>query len=159
MDRRTIRDVAATVAAGAGVLLLADLSLGWHEVKVATAGIVDISATSSGWSGLGLVAGLLTIGMLVYMIRPLRHKGSIDIVQAAVAAVLGLAVFGFATAAALTGSASIKAPEAAVEIGATMWPAYVAIALGAVVAGGVVTAFALVMRGVTAPSRVIHTSG
>ena len=157
MDRRTIRDVAAAAAAGAGVLLLADLSLGWHDVKIATAGVVDISATSSGWSGLGLVAGLLVIAMLVYMIRPLRRDGSIDISQAAVAAALGLAVFGFAVAAALTGSASVTAPEAAVEIGATLWPAYVAIGLGAVVAGGAVTAFALVTRGVTAPSPAIHT--
>ena len=67
MDGRTIRDVAAAVAAGAGVLLLADLSLSWYSVSVTAAGITEIEATSSAWAGIGLVAGLLTLAMLVYM--------------------------------------------------------------------------------------------
>ena len=158
MDRKTIRDVAAAVAAGAAVLLLADLSLGWYDVRVATAGVVDISTTSSGWSDLGLVAGLLTIATLVYMIRPVRRDGSVDVAQAGVTAVLGLAVIGFTIAAALTGSAEVTTPTTSVQVGSTLWPAYAGIALAAIVAGGALTAFALVLRGVTAPSRVIRTT-
>lgn len=153
MERRTIRDVAAACAAGTGVLLLADLSLGWRTARVTTAGIVDIQATSSGWAGVGLVAGLVTIAMLVYMIRPLRHTASIDVVQATVTAVLGLAAFGFTTAAAFTGSASVTVPEAAVEIGSRLWPAYAGIGLAAVVAASTLTALVEVVRGVTAPAR------
>jgi len=156
MDGRTIRDVAAAGAAGAGVLLLADLSLGWYSVNVASAGVVNIKATSSGWSNVGLVAGLVTIAMLVYMIRPVRHAGSIDFVQAAITAVLGLAVLGFTSAAALTGSASITAPEAAVQVGSRLWPAYTGIVLGAVVAASTLTALVEVLRGVTAPARAIN---
>lgn len=155
MDGRTIRDVAAAVAAGAAVLLLADLSLGWHSVKVTSAGIVDIEATSSGWTNVGLVAGLVTIALLVYMIRPLRRAGAIDLVQAAVTAVLGLAALGFTIAAALAGSASVSAPEAAVEVGSRLWPAYAGIGIAAVVAAGTLTALAEVLRGVTAPARPI----
>ena len=76
MDRRTIRDVAAAVAAGAGVLLLADLSLGWYEVKVTAGSVVDITANATGWGHAGTVAGLLAIAMLVYMIRlSVRQRG------------------------------------------------------------------------------------
>lgn len=156
MDRRTFRDVAAAVAAGAGVLLLADLSLGWYDVKVTAAGIVDITANATGWGHIGTVAGLLTIAMLVYMIRPMRRDGRVDLTQAAVTAVLGLGIFGFTVAAALTGAASVTTPASTVQVESTLWPAYVGIGLGAIVGGAVVTALVLVMRGATAPSRVIH---
>jgi hypothetical protein len=159
MDTRTLRDVAAAVAAGAGVLLLADLSIGWHEVEVTAGGVVDITATSSGWSGIGLVAGLLTIALLVAMIRPLRGDGSVAAEVAATTAAIGVAILGFTIAAALTGSASVDAPAASVEVGAHLWPAYAGVALAAIVAGGTVTALALVLRGATAPSRATHATG
>ena len=158
MEKTTVRDVAAASAAGAGVLLLADLSLGWHEVTVETAGLVRVSTTSSGWTNLGLVAGLLTIAMLLDMMRPLRRGGFVDLLQAAVTAALGIAVAGFTIAAALTDSASITAPETAVEIGSRLWPAYAGIGIGAFVAAAAVTAFVLVMRGATAPSPAAHTA-
>jgi hypothetical protein len=155
MDGRTIRDVAAAVAAGAGVLLLADLSLSWYSVSVTAAGITEIEATSSAWAGIGLVAGLLTLAMLVYMLRPVRRAGAVDLVQAAVTAALGLGVFGFTVAAALTGSASITTPATSVEVGSRLWPAYVGMGLGAVVAAGVLVALVQVLRGVTAPAQAI----
>ena len=158
MELTTLRDVAAAGAAGAGVLLLADLSLGWHEVRVETSDLVSISTTSSGWTNLGLVAGLLTIAMLLFMIRPLRRTGSVDLLHAAVTAALGVAVAGFTIAAALTGSASITAPDTAVEVGSSLWPAYVGIGIGAFLAAAAVTAFVLVMRGATAPSSAARTA-
>jgi hypothetical protein len=159
MDGRTIRDAAAAVAAGAGVLLLADLSLGWYSVKVASGGVVEIDATANGWTNVGVVAGLVTIAMLVYMIRPMRRPGPIDFVQAVVTAALGLAVFGFTTAAALTASASVSTPGALVEVGSRLWPAYGGIGLCAVVAAGTLVALAELLRGVTAPVRSISPAG
>ena len=156
MDARTIRDTAAGVAAGAGVLLLADLSLGWYSARVAAAGVVTIRSTVSGWTNVGVVAGLVTIAMLVFMIRPARHSGVIDFVQAAVTAALGLAVLGFAIAAAFTSSASITVPAAAIAVGSRLWPSYAGIGLGAVVAVAALTALAEVLRGVTAPARAIQ---
>ena len=156
MDRRTIRDVAAAVAAGVGVLLLADLSLGWYDVMVTAAGIVDITANATGWGHIGTVAGLLTIAMLVYMIRPMRRDGSVNLTQAAVTAVLGVGAFAFTVARALNGAASVNTTTTAVQVHSTLWPAYAGMALGAVMAGAVVTALVLVMRGVTAPSRVVQ---
>jgi len=156
MDKRTIRDVAAAVAAGAGVLLLADLSLGWFGVKVAVAGVVDINATAAGWGQVGTVAGLLVLAMLVTMIRPLRRDGSVTLARAAVTGVLGLGAFGFTIARALNGTASVTTTTTAVRVQSTLWPAYVGIVLGAIVAGGVITALVLVMQGVRSPSSVIH---
>ena len=156
MDRRTIRDVAAAVAAGVGILLLADLSLGWYGVKVAVAGVVNIDVTASGWGQMGTVAGLLTLAMLIYMIRPMRHDGSVSLTQAAVTAVLGLGAFGFTVARALNGAASVNTSTTAVHVHSTLWPAYAGIALGAVIAGAVITALVLVMRGATTPSRVVQ---
>jgi hypothetical protein len=153
MDGRTIRDVVALVAAAAGVLLLADLSLGWYSVTVRVGGVVNVEASSSGWTNIGVVAGLLTIGMLVYMIRPTRHAGRIDLVQAAVTAALGVAVLGFTVAAAFRGTAAITAPATAVEAGSRLWPAYVGIGLSAVVAAATLTALVEVLRGFTTPSR------
>jgi len=156
MDKRTIRDVAAAVAAGVGVLLLADLSLGWYGVKVAVAGVVNIDVNASGWGQLGTVAGLLTIAMLIYMIRPMRHEGAVSLTQAVVTAVLGLGAFGFTVARALNGSASVTTMTTTVQVHSTLWPAYVGIALGAIMAGAVITALVLVMRGATARSTVIN---
>ena len=156
MDKRTIRDVAAAVAAGVGVLLLADLSLGWYGVKVAVAGVVNIDVNASGWGQLGTVAGLLTIAMLIYMIRPMRHEGAVSLTQAVVTAVLGLGAFGFTVARALNGSASVTTMTTTVQVHSTLWPAYVGIALGAIMAGAVITALVLVMRGATARSTVLN---
>jgi hypothetical protein len=155
MDGRSIRDVAAAVGAGAGVLLLADLSLGWYSVTVSVGGVVNVEAASSGWTNIGVVAGLLTIAMLVYMIRPLPRAGRIDLVQAAVTAALGVAVPGFTIAAAFRGTASITAPATAVEVGSRLWPAYAGIGLSAIVAVATLTALVEVLRGFTAPSRGI----
>lgn len=156
MDTRTIRDVAAAVAAGVGILLLADLSLGWYDVKVAVAGVVNISATASGWGQVGTVAGLLTIAMLVYMIRPLRGSGTVTHMQAIVTAVLGLGAFGFTVARALTGTASVTTPATTVQVQSTLWPAYAGIALGTVIAAASITALVLVLRGATTASHVIR---
>jgi len=158
MDKRTIRDVAAAVAAGAAVLLLADLSLGWFTVRVAVAGIVDVDATASGWGSVGTVAGLLGLAMLVAMIGPLRRDGSVTLVRAAVIGVLGLGTFGFSVARALNGTTSVTTQVTAVQVHSTLWPAYVGIVLGAIVAGGAITALVLVMQGARTPSHVVHPS-
>jgi hypothetical protein len=159
MDARSIRDVAAAVAAGAGLLLLADLSLDWYSVSVTAAGITTIKTAASGWTDIGFVAGLLTIAMLLFMIRPTRRSGEVDVVQAAVTGGLALAVLGFTIAAALTGTASITAPATDIQVGSTLWPAYVGIGLAAAVAAGALTAAVEVLRGVTAPSRAIAPQG
>lgn len=156
MNRHTMRDAAAAVAAGAGILLLADLSTGWYTVRVAVAGVIDLEADASGWGGLGTVAGLLTLAMLVSMIRPLRHDGAVTLAQAVATGVLGLGAFGFAVARALTGTASVTTVETAVHVNSTLWPAYCGIALAALMAAGVIAALALVLQGVRASSPLMH---
>jgi len=156
MDRRTTRDVAAAVAAGAAVLLLADLSLGWYSVDVSSAGVAWARTSSSGWTNLGLVAGLSAIAMLIYMIRPIRRPGVIDLAQAAITSGLGFTVLGFTIAAALTGSASVTAPETTIQVGSKLWPSYVGIGLSGIVAMATLTALVEVLRGATAPPQALE---
>ena len=77
---------------------------------------------------MGTVAGLLTLAMLIYMIRPMRHDGSVSLTQAAVTAVLGLGAFGFTVPRALNGAASVNTSTTAVHVHSTLWPAYAGIA-------------------------------
>jgi hypothetical protein len=158
MDTRTMRDLAAVVAAGAGVLLLAALSAGWFAVRVAVAGVVDIDVNASGWGQTGTVAGLLTIAMLISMISPLRHEGAVGFGQALTTALLGIGAFGFTIARALGGEASVTTPASAVQVHATLWPAYAGVALGAVMAGAATIALVLVSRGARAPSPMFRHS-
>lgn len=156
----TVRDVSAALAGGAGVLLLADLALGWYEVKITAGGVTVVSTTSTGWSHFGVIAGLLTLGLVAYMLRPLRGGGELDITQAAVSAMLGLAVLAFTVAAALTASASVAGPAGSIEVGTHLWPAYLGVGLGGVVALGTATALALFLSGATAPPATgRHASG
>jgi hypothetical protein len=156
MSTGTLRDLAAAVAAVAALLLLVDLGLGWYEVNVTAGGVVAVSTTSSGWSDVGLVAGLVTIALLVYMARPLRADASLDVTQAVLTCILGVSAFALTVAAALTGSASVTAPLTAVEVSQRLWPAYVGIGLATVVGLGTFTAFVLYVTGATAPSRHVH---
>jgi hypothetical protein len=156
MDRRTARDIAAVVAAGAGVLLLAALSAGWFAVEVAVAGVIRIDVDASGWGRLGTVAGLLTIAMLIAMIGPLRHEGAVALPRAMTTALLALGAFGFTVARAMSGSATVNTTATAVQAHATLWPAYLGVALGALMACAATTALVLVMRGARDPSPIFR---
>ncbi len=137
------------------MILLADLSLSWYSVSVTAAGITTIKTATSGWTNIGVAAGLVAIALLVFMIRPARHSGAIDFVQGAVTGALGLAVLGFTVAAAFTSTTSITAPATAITAGSRLWPAYAGIGLAAVLVAGTLTALVEVLRGVTAPSPAL----
>ena len=142
------------------MLLLADLALGWYEVKITAGGVTVISTTSTGWSHFGVIAGLLTLGLVGYMLRPLRNEGELDVAQVAISAMLGLAVLAFTVTAALTSAASVSGPAGSIEVGTHLWPAYLGIGLSGVVALGTTTALALFLRGATAPPTTgKHASG
>jgi hypothetical protein len=54
----------------AGVLLLIDMFLKWQDYTASVAGLT-ISASRSGWHGWGIVVGLLTILLLVWIVARL----------------------------------------------------------------------------------------
>lgn len=158
VDRRSMRDVAVALAACAGVLLLADLGLGWHsvvinaEVGVANPVLVTVSAT--GWTNVGLFAGFVTIATLVALARSMRTGVVVDLPQAAVAAALGLACLGFTIGAALAATNFVTVAGSAQEIATRQWPAYAGIVLAAVLALGTLVALREVSRGTTVAAEV-----
>ncbi|HLX33497.1 MAG TPA: hypothetical protein VKR79_12160 [Gaiellaceae bacterium] len=156
IDRRSIREVAVAVTACAGVLLLADLGLGWFRVAIVTGvggSTTRITVNATGWTNVGLIAGFVTIAMLVYLIRPMR-QGGVDVQAVAVTAALGLASVGFTIAAAFTGTSSVTATGAIAVIATRQWAAYAGMALAAVAAVGAVVALTESLRGAAASPPV-----
>jgi hypothetical protein len=115
---------------GLAVLFLIMLTLDWHRTSVRVVGTGDAEVASSGWSGWGLVAGfcaLAIVGLeLDRQVRGRSHEGQ-SLVD------LGLAVgAAVATVAAIfTGDASVSAAGLGVEVGSTLWPAWVGLVLAA----------------------------
>jgi hypothetical protein len=116
---------------GLAVLFLITLSLDWHRTSVRVLlAEGDAEAASSGWSGWGLVAGLCALAIvgleLDRQFRGRSHEGQ-TLVD------LGLAVgAAIATVAAVfTGDASVSAGASGVEVGTTLWPAWVGLVLAA----------------------------
>ena len=149
-EGRPLSDVAVAIAASAGVLLLADLGLSWQSIDV-TSGAVSLRVAATGWANGGLLAGFVTIALLVYLTRPLRVGGVTDVPQAAVGGILGLASLGFTVAAAFTGASPVTTSAGAVQVGHHLWPAYAGIGIAAVAAAGALFVLAGVFRGTAAP--------
>jgi hypothetical protein len=98
--------------------------------SVEVVGAVDLRASSSGWAGWGLVAGLLAIVVAALAVAGLRGRSA---PLALVAASLGMLCATML--AVFTGSADIRSGAVGVEVDATRWPALSGLALAVVVAG------------------------
>jgi hypothetical protein len=137
MDLRALKRVSELALLGLALLFLVTLFLDWHRTSVTVVGEGDAEAASSGWSGWGLLAGfcaLAIVGLeLDRVLRKRSHEGQ-TLVD------LGLAVgAALATVAAVfTGDASVSAGAVGVEVGTTLWPAWVGLVLAAMM---VVAAF------------------
>ena len=129
MEARTLHRGAALAAVGLAVLLLVDLFLGWHEVDVDVAGVVQTHATASGWGTYGVIAGVLAIALVLLELDTLR-LGVEEVGRRTLGAVaLALGIFLATTMEALTGDVSVSVSAVGVEVQSTTWPAYLGIAL------------------------------
>ena len=124
---------ASVIAFAASLLFLIDLSLGWQRASVEIGGVVDVDATSSGWNGPGLVAGMLAIVLIVLALGEIggrsaaaRHVLAAALVPVALIATTAFAVFG--------GDASVDTSAVGIEVDRTLWPAWVGLGLS-IVAG------------------------
>jgi hypothetical protein len=110
-----------------GVLLLIDLFLPWQDFDVG--GIADelgVDATFSGWRGIGVVLGLLTIVLLAWLIVRIASVNiPLPVSTAMTGALLGTLILIFAIIKLLT----ILGDEA------TFW-AWIGVALAVVIAVG-----------------------
>jgi hypothetical protein len=110
----------------AGLLLLIDSFLAWQQVSVG-AGTFHVTASASMWHGVGVVAGLLVIALLIW--EGLQVAGVLSQVQLPVSAVLisvGLAA----------GTALFTIIKFLVANDARHWPAWIGLILAIAIAVG-----------------------
>jgi hypothetical protein len=128
MDLGALKRASKLVLLGSAVLFLVVLFLDWHRTSVEVVGVGDAEAASSGWSGWGLLAGFFAIALLGFELDRILRKSPLEgqaLVDLVLAAGLALAT----VAAVFTGDASVNAGPVGVEVGSTLWPAWVGLAL------------------------------
>ena len=158
MVTRARIDRGASVVIFAGLLaLIVDMFLGWVKVTVYSAGLfgtpltIDMQVIASGWSGWGIVGGILAVFLVFWHAWSLRGRRS-SVGAAAVTVALAAATAGFTTWHALTGEADVVGAEGTLLVTVTrLWPAEAAIGLTAAVAAAAVTR--LVTAGAAVRSR------
>ena len=145
MTRARIESGASAVIFAGLLALIVDMFLGWVKVTVYSAGLfgtsltLDMEVTGSGWSGWGIVAGILAVVLMFWHARSLRRR-SASFGAAAVTAVLAAATAGFTIWQALTGEADVVTADGTLFVSVTrLWPAGVAIGLTAAVVAAATT--------------------
>jgi hypothetical protein len=142
------------IAIAAATLLIAALFLPWHQASVSVAGIVSVSATTSGWSAWGWVTAAFAVALVV--VAGLLEPGQPG--RAAALAGCGLALLVATLLAMVTGSASVVTAGGVVAAShSTAWGAWVGL-LFAVVAA-VAGAWPLIERAAEQHATTLHGVG
>jgi len=128
MDLGALKRASERVLLGLALLFLVVLFLDWHRTSVLVPGEGDAQAGSSGWSGWGLLAGICALAVIALeldrVLRKRSHEG-----QALVDLALAVGSAVATVAAVFTGDTSVTAGAAGVEVGSTLWPAWVGLIL------------------------------
>lgn len=115
---------ATKVLLGAGILLFIDLFFAWQQVSVGAAGF-HVTASQSGWHGLGVVVGLLVIALIVWEgLQVANVNLNINLPVALVSAGLAAGILLFTVIKFL------------VDNEARHWPSWVGLLLAVGIAGG-----------------------
>lgn len=110
----------------AGLLLLIDSFLAWQQVSVG-AGDFHVTASVNMWHGVGVVAGLLVIALLIW--EGLQLAGVLNQVQLPVSAVL-------ISVALAAGTALFTIIKFLVANEARHWPSWIGLILAIAIAAG-----------------------
>lgn len=128
MDLGALKRSSRLVLLGSALLFLVVLFLDWHRTSVVVVAEGEAQAGSSGWSGWGLLAGICALAIvgleLDRVLRKRPHEG-----QVLVDLALSVGVLLATVAAIFTGDASISAGAPGVEVGTTLGPAWLGLAL------------------------------
>ena len=117
---------ATKVLLGAGVLMFIDLFLSWQKECVDTP-VGDICGSASGWSGVGVVIGLLTVALIVW--EAITLAGILSDVNVPIAASL-------VSAALAAGILLFTIIKFFADSEARSWPMFVGVLLAIVIAIG-----------------------
>jgi hypothetical protein len=132
------RDTLRTVALVASTLLLVDLCLDWQRASVSMPGVVAVEAGSSGWSGVGLFAGIAALVVVGCEIARRTGHGE----RPGLTAWAAVIACGAVILAVLDQTSLVVAPHMhiAVKAGSTLWPAWVGLGLSLLAAAAAVAA-------------------
>jgi hypothetical protein len=127
---------ARSLAAAAAALFVVTLFFDWTHVTVSTPA-VHISGGSSGWSGIGVAAGVVALVLLLYELRRLDSKAD----EGPLVVFLALGLLGF-TLARFHDAATVNVTGVVgVDVGGRTWMAWVGLILATVAAGAAVAPF------------------
>jgi hypothetical protein len=135
------------------VLLFLDLCLDWHRASVSLVGSLDVHADASALAGWGLLAAIAAGGLIAWEAR--RTFGSKEVEDGEVlSAALGVATLAFTAIEFFSGSTTVVVGGMMnVSAGTRLWPAYVGLALAAVLA---VCTIAQLARPIRTDGRGLH---
>ena len=138
-------DYVKLTALGAGALFVGDLFMPWQHATVRMAGAVNLNVHTgmSGWHGWGVVAGVLALVMLGLVgARSERPRATI-VTATGLLAATALAVF------AGRPQVGVMMPGLGIQVTATRWPAWVALALAVVAVAACFEAYRTAQRATT----------
>ena len=135
MNARTLKGASTLVMLGSALAFLAVLFLDWHRTVVDIAGVTHVEASTSGWSGWGLLAGIAAIVLVALNVRRIRRGQEPDPTFGIADLVLGVVIVSATVAAVFSGDADVRvAAVIGVQAGTILWAAWLGLALSVVTA-------------------------
>lgn len=135
MNARTLKGASTLVLLGSALAFLVVLFLDWHRTTVDIAGVTHVEASTSGWSGWGLLAGIAAIVLVALNVRRLRRGQEPDPTFGIADLLLGVVIVSATVAAVFSGDADVQvAAVIGVEAGTILWAAWLGLALSIVTA-------------------------
>jgi hypothetical protein len=93
---------------GSALAFLVVLFLDWHRTTVDIAGVTHVEASTSGWSGWGLLAGIAAIVLVALNVRRQRRGQEPDATFGIADLVLGVVIVSATVAAVFSGDADVQ---------------------------------------------------
>ena len=134
MNARTLKEASTCVMVGSALAILVVLFLDWHRTTVDIAGVTHVEASTSGWSGWGLLAGIAAIVLVALNVRRTRRGQEPDATFGIADLVLGVVILSATVAGVFSGDADVQAGVVGVESGTILWAAWLGLALSIVTA-------------------------
>ena len=134
MNARTLKAASTCVMVGSALAFLVVLFLNWHRTTVDIAGVTHVEASTPGWSGWGLLAGIAAIVLVALNVRRTRRGQEPDATFGIADLVLGVVIFSATVAAVFSGDADVTVGVVGVDNGTILWAAWLGLALSIVTA-------------------------
>lgn len=134
MNATTLKAASTCVMVGSALAFLVVLFLDWHRTVIDIAGVTHVEASTSGWSGWGMLAGIAAVVLVALNVRRTRRGQPPDATFGIADLGLGVVILSATVGAVFSGSADVQVAVVGVESGTILWPAWLGLALSIVTA-------------------------